>query len=31
LRWWQTDIGWYFIWTLEQLGLAHSVKRPRPS
>jgi fatty-acid desaturase len=31
LRWWQTDIGWYFIWTLERVGLAHSVKRPRVS
>jgi len=31
LRWWQTDIGWYFIWTLELFGLAHSVKRPRAS
>jgi len=31
LRWWQTDIGWYFIWTLEQIGLVHSVKRPRAS
>jgi fatty-acid desaturase len=31
LRWYQTDIGWYFIWMLETLGLAHSVKRPRES
>jgi fatty-acid desaturase len=31
LRWWQPDIGWYFIWTLEAMGLAHSVKRPRVS
>jgi fatty-acid desaturase len=31
LRWWQPDIGWYFIWTLEAMGLAHSVKRPRAS
>jgi fatty-acid desaturase len=29
LRWWQTDIGWYFIWGLETLGLAHNVKRPQ--
>jgi fatty-acid desaturase len=29
LRWYQTDIGWYFIWLLEAVGLAHSVKRPR--
>ncbi|MGH9773624.1 MAG: acyl-CoA desaturase [Candidatus Acidiferrales bacterium] len=29
LRWWQTDIGWYFIWTMESLGLASNVKRPR--
>jgi stearoyl-CoA desaturase (delta-9 desaturase) len=31
LRWWQPDIGWYFIWMLEAMGLAHSVKRPRVS
>jgi fatty-acid desaturase len=31
LRWWQPDIGWYFIWALEAVGLAHSVKRPRAS
>jgi len=31
LRWYQTDIGWYFIWMLEAVGLAHSVKRPRTS
>ena len=31
LRWWQPDIGWYFIWMLEAMGLAHSVKRPRAS
>lgn len=30
-HWWQTDIGWYFIWTLQLLGLAHSVKRTRAS
>ena len=29
LRWWQTDIGWYFIHTLEAVGLASNVKRPR--
>jgi fatty-acid desaturase len=29
LRWWQTDIGWYFICAMEALGLAHGVKRPR--
>lgn len=29
LRWWQTDIGWYFIYALETLGLARNVKRPR--
>ncbi|MBZ5701572.1 MAG: hypothetical protein LAN84_06965 [Acidobacteriia bacterium] len=29
LRWWQPDVGWYFIWTLETLGLASGVKRPR--
>lgn len=31
LRWWQPDLGWYFIWALEAVGLVHSVKRPRPS
>ena len=31
LRWYQTDIGWYFICLLEAVGLAHSVKRPRVS
>jgi fatty-acid desaturase len=29
LRWYQTDIGWYFICALELVGLAHGVKRPR--
>ena len=29
LRWWQTDIGWYFIFLLESLGLASNIKRPR--
>jgi stearoyl-CoA desaturase (delta-9 desaturase) len=29
LRWWQTDIGWYFIYALESVGLASDVKRPR--
>jgi len=29
LRWWQTDIGWYFICALEAVGLASGVKRPR--
>ena len=29
LRWWQTDIGWYFICALEAIGLASHVKRPR--
>ena len=28
LRWWQTDIGWYFICLLEAIGLASNVKRP---
>jgi stearoyl-CoA desaturase (delta-9 desaturase) len=28
-RWWQVDVGWYFIWTLEKLGLAHDVKVPK--
>ena len=26
--WWQIDIGWYFIATLEKLGLASDVNRP---
>ena len=29
LRWWQVDVGWYFIWTLEAMGLAQNVRRPR--
>ena len=29
LKWYQIDIGWYFIVTLEALGLAQNVKRPR--
>lgn len=29
VRWWQTDIGWYFIRSLEMLSLASNVKRPR--
>lgn len=29
LRWWQIDVGWYFIWTLEMIGLANNVRRPR--
>jgi fatty-acid desaturase len=29
LRWWQTDIGWYFIYALEAVGLARNVKRTR--
>ncbi len=29
LRWWQMDIGWYFIYALEAVGLANNVKRPR--
>jgi fatty-acid desaturase len=31
LRWWQTDIGWYFICALEAIGLASKVKRPKTS
>ncbi len=30
MRWWQTDIGWYFICALEAVGLASNVKRPKP-
>lgn len=29
LRWWQPDVGWYFIYALEAVGLARNVKRPR--
>ncbi len=29
LRWWQPDIGWYFIHALESVGLASNGKRPR--
>jgi fatty-acid desaturase len=28
LRWWQPDVGWYFIYAMESLGLASNVKRP---
>lgn len=28
-RWWQPDIGWYFICAMESIGLASGVKRPR--
>ena len=28
-HWWQPDIGWYFIFALEAIGLASNVKRPR--
>jgi stearoyl-CoA desaturase (delta-9 desaturase) len=29
-KWYEIDITWYLIWTLEQLGLAWDVKRPKP-
>ncbi len=29
LHWWQPDVGWYFIYALEAVGLARNVKRPR--
>jgi len=29
LRWWQPDMGWYFIYVMELVGLASNVKRPR--
>jgi fatty-acid desaturase len=29
LHWWQPDIGWYFIWTMETIGLASNIKRPK--
>ena len=28
LRWWQVDVGWYFIRTLESVGCARNVRRP---
>ena len=31
LRWWQVDIGWYFLGALERVGLARDVRRPRPA
>jgi stearoyl-CoA desaturase (delta-9 desaturase) len=27
LRWWQIDISWYIIWTMEKLGIVWNVKR----
>ena len=29
LRWWQIDVGWYFLCMLERVGLARDVRRPR--
>jgi stearoyl-CoA desaturase (delta-9 desaturase) len=29
LHWWQPDIGWYFIYTMERFGLASNIKRPK--
>ena len=29
LKWYQIDVGWYFIWTLERFGLAYRVLRPK--
>jgi stearoyl-CoA desaturase (delta-9 desaturase) len=31
LKWWEVDLGWYFIWTLEKVGLASGVKCPKTS
>ena len=31
LRWWQVDIGWYFIRALEAGGFARKVRRRRPA
>lgn len=31
LEWWQVDLTWYLIWTLEKLRLIWDVKRPRPA
>jgi fatty-acid desaturase len=30
-QWFQIDVGWYFIWTMEKLGLAWNVRRPKQS
>ena len=27
LRWWQIDLGYWFIWALASLGLASGVKQ----
>jgi fatty-acid desaturase len=29
LKWWEVDVGWYFIRTLEKVGLADGVKLPK--
>lgn len=29
MRWWQIDVGWYFICGLEAIGVARNVKRPK--
>ncbi len=29
IRWWEVDMTWMTIWTMEKLGLAHSIKRPK--
>ncbi|MEM6692917.1 MAG: acyl-CoA desaturase, partial [Planctomycetota bacterium] len=28
-RWWELDMSWWVIWTLEKVGLAKDVVRPR--
>lgn len=30
VRWWQVDVGWYFIYAMERLGLASDVRARRP-
>jgi stearoyl-CoA desaturase (delta-9 desaturase) len=29
LRWWQPDLSWWVLWTLERAGLVWRVRRPR--
>jgi stearoyl-CoA desaturase (delta-9 desaturase) len=29
LRWYEVDLTWYVLWTLERLGVIRDVRRPR--
>lgn len=31
LRWWEIDVTWMMIWTLQKLGLATKVRLPQES